>query len=165
MMRVLIGLAALQTILLVVIGLKVFSLDADVAEARDASLDALSETAQLRQRADAMQLGAPQPAMQFADATSISADDLRRIVREEVAALPAQQVQTTAASSAPRMVSDRDLDAVRQRIDAFIARGAIEPAEMTELQAAIVRLPPDARQEMFSRLTKAMNDGEIDGRF
>jgi len=156
-MRVLIGLAAVQTMLLAVIGLKVLSLEADVAAARDASLDALAETAQLRQLSKT-----PQPAMQFADAPSLSADDLRQIVREEIAALPAPQMQATAA---PRAVSERDLDAVRQRIDAFSARGAIEPAEMTDLQATIARLPPDARQEMFSRLTKAMNDGEIDGRF
>ncbi|MEM9617538.1 MAG: hypothetical protein AAF936_06220 [Pseudomonadota bacterium] len=160
MTKMLIGFVAIQTMLLALVALKVFSIEGDVAAARDASLDALTETAKLR-----AQTGAPRPAIQFADASSLTAEDIRQVVREEIANLPVQQVQTTTVSPAPRVVSEHELTAIRQRIDAFIARGAIESSEMTDLQTTIAQLPPDARREMFSRLTKAMNDGEIDGRF
>lgn len=159
MTRMMIGFVAIQTMLLAIIAFKVFSIEGDVVAARDASLDALAETAQLR-----VQVGAPRPAVQFADASSLTAEDIRQIVREELTGLPAQQVQMT-ASPASRVVSARELNAIRQRIDAFIARGAIESSEMTDLQTTIAQLPTDARREMFSRLTKAMNDGAIDGRF
>ncbi|MEO1243214.1 MAG: hypothetical protein AAFX54_14990 [Pseudomonadota bacterium] len=155
-----IGFVAIQTMLLAIIALKVFSIEGDVVAARDASLDALAETAQLRAQA-----GSPRPALQFADASALTAEDIRQIMREEIASLPVQQAQTATASPAPRVVSARELNAVRQRIDAFIARGAIDSSEMTDLQTTIAQLPTDARREMFSRLTKAMNDGAIDGRF
>lgn len=160
-MRVLIGLATAQTMLLAVIGLKVFSLEGDVAAARDASLDALAETAQLRQRASSLQTGARQLAGTFPHTSFLTAEDFRRIMREEIASIP--NIQATAPP--PRTISKRELNALRGRIDAFVARGAIEPGEMNDLQTTIARLPPDARREMFSRLTKAMNDGDIDGRF
>lgn len=165
MMRILIGLTMAQTTLLAAIGLKVFSLDADIVAARDASLDALAETAQLRQRADLMQTGAPQRGVHIADASSPTSEDIRQIVREEVTGLPVQGFAAPPASPEPRVASETEINAVRQQIDTFIARGAIEPAEMTKIQMQIARLPQDARREMLSRLTIAMNDGDIDGRF
>ncbi len=160
MMNMLTGFVAVQAVLLAIIALKVFSIEGDIAAARDASLDALAETAQLRTQA-----GAPRPAIQFADTSALTAEDIRQVVREEIASLSVQQVQTATVSPTPRTVSARELTAIRQRIDGFIARGAIESSEMTDLQTTIAQLPPEARREMFSRLTKAMNDGEIDGRF
>lgn len=155
MTKMLIGFVAIQTMLLAIIALKVFSIESDVAAARDASLDALAETAQLRAQA-----GAPRPALQFADASALTAEDIRQIMREEIASLPVQQVQAATVSPAPRTISERELTTIRQRIDVFIARGAIDSSEMTDLQTTIAQLPPEARREMFSRLTKAMNDGK-----
>ena len=56
-------------------------------------------------------------------------------------------------------------DTIDRDLDSYIGLGKIEPAEMADLQFKIAKLPPGERREMLTRLTKAMNAGDLEGEF
>ncbi|MGH8441988.1 MAG: hypothetical protein ACRETF_03685, partial [Nevskiaceae bacterium] len=53
---------------------------------------------------------------------------------------------------------------VAAQIERYRGAGAISPTEMTELEGQIALLDPASRREMLSRLARAMNANEIQGR-
>ena len=169
-MRALIALSIVQTVLLGLIGLRVLSVDARMNTVTDTSLDVLTATARLNQSGDRSS-GSLQTAQ-----SSLTADDVRWIIQEELAAFADQTPDTSQPraaqnnSNSARAVENGEnrygLKAdVQQELDYFIGRGNINQNEMANLQIKIARLPPSERGEMLSRLTKSLSAGEIDGQF
>lgn len=96
---------------------------------------------------------------------------LRQVVREELAALTATTAAAPgaarlAAAPAPRDAGKDRLqrERVEQQIDRYRSAGAISDTQMNELQDDIAQLDPASRREMLSRLARAMNAQEIQGR-
>ena len=115
---------------------------------------------------------APASAAQSA-APAAAADEarLRQIIREELsaqlAATPAAGAARVAlAPGAPRDAQKDRLqrERVEQQIERYRSAGAITDAQMTALQDDIAQLDPDSRREMLSKLSRAMNAQEIQGR-
>lgn len=99
---------------------------------------------------------------------SVSEEQLRAIVREEVARLQstAQVNSPSSVEAAPRnpaVDADRR-DAVAQQIEVYRGSGAITEVQMQELQADIAQLDAASRKQMMSKLIRALNSGEIKGR-
>lgn len=94
---------------------------------------------------------------------------LRRIVREELAAqltLLAQPDPQPAEQPDPAVQAELQLqrELVEQEIEHYISVGRISDVEMQTLQADIGRLDAEGQREMLSRLVRAINAGEIEGR-
>ena len=158
MPRVLIGLLIVQTVLIAAIGLRVMALTAKTEVIAETQLDLLAATARAAN-------GSSDFAPIATTSSTLNADDMRQIIREEMAVTsstngavaanrPAQE--TTPPNPELREEIERDLNV-------YIAGGAIAPHEMADLQMKIARLPKKDQGEMLSRLVKAMNAGEIDG--
>lgn len=184
-MKWLIGLSAVQLVLLVIIGLRMIAIDmrtdeiADTAEAAKLAAQSLANQPNAR---------APQPIAQLSPATPATADGtesgaasddaaLRQIIREELAAWAAsgraantgggQQAVTNAAREAAKPYDPAQAviaqSAFDQDFDRYKARGRIDNTEMMELHAKIAELPPEAQRAALIKLTRAINNGEIDG--
>lgn len=166
-MRILIGLSIIQTLLLGLIGLRVLAVNSTVDTVADTSLDVLAATSRASRA----------PAAGYAQSAGIAAyddadiDAIRQVIREELAALPAAthaaQPRHDNANTPPAApVVDAQFTAqLQQDVERFIARGGADGAAMADLQIKIARLPKEERAKMLSRLTKAMNAGEIDSTF
>jgi hypothetical protein len=115
---------------------------------------------------------AAQPAAAVSSAAGASRVDeerLRAILREELAQehiRPMHEPIPTAPSPSrsPSTAELQQRDVVAQQIEAYRATGAITEAQMLELQADIARLDAASRRQMLSKLTRALNTGEIKGR-
>jgi len=97
-------------------------------------------------------------------------NQLRKIVREELAAqLSLLAVPNRAEGEVPdpvlRDLKRQERDLVEQEIAHYISMGQISDVEMQMLQADIARLDKSGREEMLRRLVRAINTGELDGRF
>lgn len=159
-MRALVGLSILQTLLLAVLGLKLFAVEAQVDAATRTGLDVLSQTAQLKQAS----IGARSLPTQ--SAASLTGADIRQIIREEIAATDSDAQMTRTADARPReATSYGDKAEVQRELDAYLAHGGIGQMEMAKLQMSIAQLSPPERSEMLSKLTTALNQGDIDGQF
>lgn len=104
-----------------------------------------------------------------AGASQVDEDRLRAILREELAQEHIRPVQEPIPTdpAPPRTPSAAQLqqrDAVAQQIEAYGATGIITDAQMLELQADIAQLDAASRRQMLSKLTRALNSGEIKGR-
>lgn len=159
MTKLLIGLSVVQLIVLGFLAMKVGDLQARVgsAEAEPSAPAAQS------------QIAAASPASTVA---ALGADDIRQIIREELANAPATadlpQRQAAAPSAAPP--ADRAPDpvvsrAVRADVQSYLARGRISRSEMAALQLKMATLPSAERTQILREMTKAMNDGRLAGEF
>lgn len=104
-----------------------------------------------------------------AGASQVDEDRLRAILREELAQEHIRPVEEPIPTvpSPPRNPSTAELqqrDVVAQQIEAYRATGTITDAQMLELQADIAQLDGASRRQMLSKLTRALNAGEIKGR-
>lgn len=168
-MKWLMGLSAVQAFLLVVLGLRVMAIDARTAELAEASL-----AAQQAPENDGVREGSHWTWPSSADSgAGITADEIRGIFREELAALE-EKAGAKSAAYAPR----RDLPTPRatpeeirrlqasydQDLSYYRSRGSINDREMADLQMKIAQLPQAERRAALSELAKAMTNGEIDGR-
>jgi len=159
-MNWLIPLSATQTVLLAALGLKVVAIDMrtdDIAEA------VKGRPSQLQTQADPADLS-----WDNARSASLSGDEMRKILREEIAALDTSTRTATAPAQpvkpqhTPQQIKTA-VTAVDRDINYFRSRGAIDEVEMASLQAKIAKLPLAERRAALSSLTKAMSKGEIDG--
>lgn len=159
MSKLLIALSVVQTVAIGALALAVVDLKKDRASAPAAE-------------------AAPQPqpvAARPLDAASasIAPAELRAIIREELSASAAHRSAAAPEDAAPAAApaarpspDDPALSAaVRMELNGFLAKGKISPREMADFQANMARLPPAERSEMLRLLTKAMNDGRIEGQF
>ncbi|WP_375203628.1 hypothetical protein [Hyphococcus sp.] len=156
-MKWLISLSVAQTALLAALGLKVVAIDMRTGEIAEA---AQAQTAPIETAADPSALS-----WDNARAASVTAEDVRQILREEIAALDTP-VRAAAAPARPQQTAEEiktASTAVDHDINYFRSRGAINEREMATLQAKIAKLPLAERRAALSSLTIAMNKGEIDG--
>ena len=102
------------------------------------------------------------------------ADDarLRQIIREELQssltadAQEARRQEESAAAIAaedPR-ASEYRRDVVERQIEYYRSLGTISDSEMEALQVEIAKLDSSGRNQMMSKLVRAMNAGEIHGK-
>jgi hypothetical protein len=88
--------------------------------------------------------------------------ELRRVIREELAAAAAGKVP---AHGLPAPASSADqVEFVNRQVDEYIRAGVISESEMARLQSDIARLDPAARRAALQKLVRAMNSGALDGR-
>ena len=112
----------------------------------------------------------PASAPASVEAPRIDEERLRAILREELAQehnRPVAESLPAAPSPAPYNPSAAELqqrDLVAQQIEAYRAVGTITDAQMQELQADIAKLDAVSRKQMLSKLTRALNTGDIKGR-
>lgn len=163
-MNWLVPLSAAQTLLLAFTASQMFALQAqtdDLAETTESLRIAMS--ARPAQSASL-------PAGVFGAADSLSGDEIRDILRAELAARPAATGAPAAAAApaAPRADPAQIKRAIAE-IDADIARAShgrpVTPGELDQIGAKIAELPADERQAAFLRLTRAVNSGELNAVF
>jgi len=119
--------------------------------------------------ADAAPVQLPAATSAPAGASQVDEERLRALLREELAQEHIRPVEEPIPTDAvrPRTPSSAELqqrDGVAQQIEAYRATGTITDAQMQELQADIARLDAASRKQMLSKLTRALNTGEIKGR-
>lgn len=99
--------------------------------------------------------------------------DLRRVVREELAArlATATMPDTKASASAPVADGREDreyryqLAAATRELDLYRSVGVISESEMHDLQSSILELEEGDRSELMQQLVRALNSGAVKGRF
>lgn len=93
--------------------------------------------------------------------------ELRRIVREELAAAshPARPPETLSAASQLPGEADaaRQLEHVNRQLDEYIRAGSISEPEMAALQGEIAKLDPAGQRETIGKIVRAMNSGALAG--
>ena len=173
-MKLLIGLSIIQTLLLGVLGLRMMAVDARIDSIAQTSLDVLAATAQAEQNATqrqqtarlGAQLGQPlgiSSALSTSD--NLDAQGIRQILREEIAALATTRHVAASPGPAPSENTRRQARELSQELEYLISTGTINSSDMAKLQMKMARLPDADRRKTLSRLTKAMNTGEIDAIF
>jgi len=118
--------------------------------------------------ADAHPAQSPASTSASVEAPRIDEERLRSILREELAQEHNRPVAASSPAPAPpRNPSAAELqqrDLVAQQIEAYRSVGTITDAQMQELQADIAKLDAVSRKQMLSKLTRALNTGDIKGR-
>lgn len=170
-MRLLTGVCAFQATMMVVLFVllsgveskteRMAALFAQQNEILSAELSAL--------RAASFEAGGERPARPV-QVASLSADEMKRIVREELAGYAQVAARETAAAksqdAAPTARQHAKRDAVRQRVDGLIGRGGrVDETELSGLFADIAELAPAHQKEAMSRLIGASNAGRIEAQF
>ncbi|MFZ2508862.1 MAG: hypothetical protein WAW79_10385 [Steroidobacteraceae bacterium] len=96
---------------------------------------------------------------------------LRRIIREELAAMPAAMLarqssqDTSVASRSPTEGAGfKQSEFVDRQIDDYIRAGTITESEMAALQGEIARLDEAGRRQALGKLVRAINSGLLEGR-
>lgn len=162
--RLLVGLSLLQTALVSFLFLW-------LSDSQSRSREIAQRLARIEGSAHALH-AAPDPAGAGAQAAT-SEDDLRRILKDELAiALAQQNVAATAEGALARPAPARDpkqMELLRSEIDAeftaLAGLGRATPGRMAALQAQIAKLPPAERRAALSGLSRAISEGRIDANF
>ena len=104
----------------------------------------------------------------------LSVDEIRQVIREELAALDERQLQPSYQASVsaapvpsnPPHSEETDMLAKQlgQDLDYYVSKGSISEAEMAEFQQKMARLPAEQRAQMRRKLTKAISAGDVQGR-
>jgi hypothetical protein len=164
--RWLIGLAAAQLVAVGMLALKIGALESRIEDAIAADAGAAGEMR-----------AAPSPTRAASQATTIGAEEIRAILREELAAhansegsrdrtFAANEAPPTGASLAASPPPDPAVaSAVRAEFQSHLSRGRISKTDMATLQLNMAKLPPAERTQLLRELTKAMNDGRLAGEF
>ncbi|MEZ5894319.1 MAG: hypothetical protein R3C58_14395 [Parvularculaceae bacterium] len=161
-MKWLVSLCGVQTVLLGAVALKAFALDAQIHDLAEAS-----ENIRIAVNAQAgKQTALPVAAFaKSADITSLSAADVRAIIREELSASGrTAQAQPAAAPIDRKKIQAAQAD-IENDLSRYRARGSMTPAEVDLLTAKIADLPPAESRAALIAMTKAVNSGEIAAQF
>lgn len=182
-MKWLIGLSAAQLLLLIIVGLRMIAIDmrtndiADTADAAKLAAQAAAEAASQTPRPIISAAAATPVTDDAAAGMSANDDALRLIIREELAAWNASG-RAAAVGGSPRAVTNSTRQALKpydpaqavaaqadfdRAFDRYKARGSVDTREMMELHAKIAELPPEAQRAALIKLTRAINNGEIEG--
>lgn len=164
MLRVLVALSIVQTIAIGFLAARVIELDSRILHTEEAVAARYAPAADNR-------LSIPADAV-IAEATPAFADAkiLRQVIREELAALSLQGAQTgsatTVAATTPSAAADpRQMDKARRSFNGLVGKHDVGPADLDRYLDTIALLPEKERKEALRELTKAMNDGRINGQF
>ncbi|MCA8889973.1 MAG: hypothetical protein KDA46_14155 [Parvularculaceae bacterium] len=165
MQRILIGLIAVQTMAIFFFGFRVMEIDARTQELALAPRAAMPNQTIT---SDQPRPETPPADNRLANAAFLSPDEIRKIIREEL-----QYAQASAVRQAPQKpaetITSAEISSIKSAasydLGRFISNGRIDETEMASFQAEIAKLPPEQRREMLSKLTKAINAGQIDAQF
>jgi len=171
MMKLLIALSIVQTAIVGFVGLQAMKIDtlknqlAAVTSGAPAAIAAQSQTAGEARSAD-------RPLSPIVS-SGLTPRKMREIIREEIAA--AGGIQRSGLSGRPvrtkQPVAYDDAETVylksklHQELDYLIGQGKINEVEMIGIQQKIAKLPVSERGAFLSKMTKAMNSGDLDARF
>lgn len=160
MLRLLAALSIIQIFTIAFLAARVIEIDASVRL--------------LENSAAARIAAAPTPAAGYGSAGAVTAEAplvasdleaLRRIIREEFAAQRAAAPAPALAPIAQKPADPRLVDAARGDLGRLIARRNVGTRDLDLYLEKIAKLPAAERTEALRALTKAMNEGRIDGRF
>ena len=161
-MRLLAALAGLQVVAILFLAGRVMTLDRDMD-----AIAAVLESQPVNPSVDASRAPAEPTAIQNPPDEKL----LRKVVREELSAqLERYATQQGAASEtdAPDPATEAERryqrELVEQELEHYISQGTISELEIQHLEAEIAKLDKDGQREMLSRLSRAMNSGELEGR-
>ena len=162
MTKLLISLSAVQTVLLAGMGLKLMAIDLQT--------DELAQAQQAANRAAATQPAVEPASITWETATAnnsaISAEDMRLIIREEIASIGPNH--STAQAPAPRHTTEQvkraETDFARN-FNLVRSRAQTSEGEISNLYAQIAKMPPQSRQAAMTQIAKAISSGEIEARF
>ncbi|WDI31458.1 hypothetical protein PUV54_16020 [Hyphococcus flavus] len=159
MTKAILGLLGLQTVLLLVLTFRIADL-----ERIDSTTRAYAEERTLPLQNNDRAAARPQ-------SVGLSAEEIREIVRSEMALAVseitvAQSSNSAATPQRQPLIDERQIELMRASVEADLnamrATGRSTPSEMAALQSKIAKLPPRERKAALDRLTKAINDGYID---
>jgi hypothetical protein len=171
-MKALTVLSAIQTVGILVLIAKLFAIEpatlsTTAAPAPTVTSQRVATATQLDDASTATQLDDASTATQLDDA---SGEALRAVIREEVATQVHEATRQMSGPAMPPKPRDPEADRVReervaQHIETYKSVGAITDQQMEDLQLELARLDQPTRRALMSKLVKAMNSGEIKGRF
>ena len=104
-------------------------------------------------------------------------EQLRTIVREEIASalLPFSTAELSRKSSSTATDANEDseenqdyqneLKILEDELDYYISQGSISDQEMAALQLQLARLDQSGRKHIMQKLVRALNSGDLSGRF
>lgn len=95
--------------------------------------------------------------------TAADANLLRRIIREELGLL--RSAAPAPARSAEPAADPRMVDSARRDLDRLIGRGRADAKDIDLYLDKLAQLPSAERTKALRALTKAMNDGRLEGHF
>lgn len=151
----------MQTGLLLILFGKIVLLEDEATVQRDADPRTMMSNPLYRTSSDTRLTSASYP----------DEDQLRKIVREELAAqlgtLSGTVTQENAVSvSRPRdeVEDQKQKELVAQQLSYHKSVGHISDSDMQKLQVEIARLDEAGRREMLGELSRAINSGQLDGR-
>ena len=152
----------MQTLLVVVLLVKVNAFEARLDETGQPAKPVQVETLALSQTASPDLAATP---------TSLDGRQVRRIIREELRGLArsnALSVQTSESVSESPVYDETEMQyrqqLVIEEMDLLKQQETVSGMELESLMADIAKLDPEARTEMMKELTQSMNRGEINGR-
>lgn len=162
MSRVLVGLSVVQILAIAFLSARVIELDSRLRNAEEAAAARSQAAVNIDQQFIPV---TPDDAI-IAEAAPKSPDAelFRRIVREELAALR-PGAATPDADEAKQPPDPRVVDAARRDFDRLISRRRVSSNDLDLYLDKIAELPEAERTKALRELTKAMNDGRIEGRF
>lgn len=157
------AIAAVQLVVVLQLNSKIELLQNDIAKDR-----AVTQTDTYRNRqAPALAQRPNESAAAFP-----TESQLRQIIQEELRA-QLENLSLGGRTEPPRVtetpVAAADLEnqraVVTQQLDYYMSIGNISDREMHDLQLNIAKLDEAGRQEMLTRLVRAMNTGRVDAHF
>ena len=167
--KLIVTLLAAQTVLLAFLAVKLLAIE-----------DRLAVESIAARANPGLPAGAPGPDLeQAAHPDHLTEEWLRRIIRDELAMqiersglradVPGPQERAGSSPVPESGTTDANFDpyaadAIDRRIDYFISVGAINEADMRQLQSDIAKLSPSDRRRMLTKLVSALNSGTLDGR-
>lgn len=97
--------------------------------------------------------------------TAPGADLFRRIIREELSLLRSAAAAPALAQSEKAAADPRVVDSARRDLDRLIGRGRADTKDIDLYLDKLAQLPAAERTDALRALTKAMNDGRLEGHF
>ncbi len=167
MQKILIGLLCIQSIAIFFFGFRVMEINARTLE--------LSQSQQaIRNQFETAANAQPSEAAASTTPT-IDGEIFRQILKEELADLSQDNLSQAPQARAAAIAADRDAGGEQPRssalarmnyeLDTFVQKGRMNESEMAQFQLRLGELPPAQQNEMLSRLTKAINSGQLDAQF
>lgn len=167
MQKILIGLLCIQSIAIFFFGFRVMEIDARTLELSQ-SQQAIRNQFETATKA--------QPSYAAASTTpTIDGERIRQILKEELADLSKDNAGPAPQARAAAVAADRNTGGEQPRssalarmnyeLDAFVQKGRMDESEMAQFQLRLGELPPAQQNEMLSKLTKAINSGQLDAQF
>ena len=156
-MKFLMIIGIVQFILVSVVIIKLFAVDAQLAVSNTRSVDQASAETQLEPAANAPYLG-------------LSEAQIRSIIRQELTGFAHDQLREAKLEIEPLAVDDsvdnevdsiqpaqlEELEVFETRVDYLLSDGDYSAADMHEVEGSLAALPPELRQRLLNKLAKSM---------